>query len=84
MLSDEEKTRVIILTTHYRIRGDIALLPDSRMTDYIVNSNDFIAVINAEVMDSQGMPILTTTFLNVHKQRIEAIMPADLATMVVK
>lgn len=82
MLTVQEKTKVIILTANYRIRGDIALLPDARVTDFIVNARDFIAVTDAEVSDSSGRPLLTSSFLNIQKQWIEAIMPSDLATMV--
>ena len=37
-MSDEEaKTKVIILTSNYRIRGQIHLQPGARVTDFMID-----------------------------------------------
>lgn len=75
----EDKSEVIILTRSYRIRGKIALVPGARLTDYIIGSHQFIAVTEVEVRDRAGKSILKTPFLDVNRDQIELILPAELA-----
>jgi hypothetical protein len=79
MNEDKDRTKVIILSRHYRITGEISLLKGARLTDYIVGAKPFIAVTQADVMDHEGRPILTTSFLNVRRDYIEIMAPAELA-----
>ncbi len=72
-----DKTKVIILTTNHRIKGNISLYSNVRLTDYIVEAKPFIAVTDAEVKDINGYLIFNASFLNVQKDRIEIIVPAD-------
>ncbi len=74
-----EKTKVIILTNHYRIIGEIFLLPGARLTDYIIGSNSAIAVTDAHVSSLDGRLILSASFLNVDRNHIEVIIPAEMA-----
>ena len=78
MNTPEGKTRVMILTGHYRITGEINLLPGARLTDYIVDAKPFIALTDTEVTDRDGRRVLTASFLNVQRNRIEVILPAEL------
>ena len=78
MNKPEEKTRVMILTGHYRITGSIHLFPGARLTDYIVDAKPFIALTDAEVTDRDGRRLLTTSFLNIQRDRIEVIIPEEL------
>ena len=80
--SIQTKTKVIILTGHYRINGEIHLHENDRVTDYVRGAESFIVLTDAEVMDHSGHVILTTPFLNVHRDKIEAIMPEDLAVKI--
>lgn len=74
-----DKSEVLILTTNYRIRGKIALVPGARLTDYIVDAKPFIAVIEVEVQDKAGNLVLKSPFLDVNRDQIEIILPADIA-----
>jgi uncharacterized protein YciU (UPF0263 family) len=74
-----DKTEVLIFTTNYRIRGKISLVPGARLTDYIVDAKPFIAVIEVEVHDKAGNLVLKTPFLDVNRDQIEMILPADIA-----
>ena len=76
MNEHEEKMRVTILTTTYRITGVIELFQGGRLTDYLSEAGSFIAVTDAEVSDKDNQKILTTSFLNVHRDNIEVILPA--------
>jgi hypothetical protein len=73
----DEKTKVTILTSTYRIRGYIDLLPGSRITDFMTGARDFIAVVNAEVWELQpgGRMVTSAAFINVSRQHIEIILP---------
>ena len=52
MPEQDDFTSVIILTESYRVTGNVALRPGaSRLTDYIIEAKEFIAVVEAEVRD---------------------------------
>ncbi|MCD6044574.1 MAG: hypothetical protein K0R40_4177 [Burkholderiales bacterium] len=73
----EEKTRVTILTSSYRIKGYIELVPGARITDYMAEARDFIAVTNAEVWELQvgGRQVVSAPFINVSRAHVEIILP---------
>jgi len=83
MANNEETTPVIILTQSYRIEGRIALLPGARLTDYVRQATDFIAVTDATVIDRHGVKLFTTKFIDVGRAYIELILPTDLVTKAV-
>ena len=76
----EDKMRVTIFTGNYRITGVIELFQEARLTDYLTEAGSFIAVTQAEVLDRDSHKILTTPFLNVHRDNIEIILPAELSS----
>lgn len=73
----EEKTRVTILTSSYRIKGYIELVPGARITDYMAEARDFIALTSAEVWELQvgGRQVLAAPFINVSRAHIEIVLP---------
>ena len=77
MATDESRTKVTILTGAYRIKGYIDLLPGARLTDYIVEAKDFVALTNAEVYEAVlgGRQILTAPFINVNRDHIQIVTP---------
>lgn len=75
MAADEDRTKVTILTGMYRIKGYIHLFPNSRVTDYMNESKDFIAVTSAEVWEVEGRQVLTTPFINVSRDHIQIVTP---------
>ena len=77
MAEDESKTRVTILTANYRIKGSIDLLPGSRVTDYIVEAKEFIAVTDAEVWGVVGRKVFTAPFINVNREHIQVLAPGS-------
>lgn len=74
-MNTESTTRVVILTAHYRIVGNIDLLPGARVTDYIAESKAFFAVTDAEVWDLNGRKITAGGFMDVNRDHVEIIMP---------
>jgi hypothetical protein len=73
----DERTKVTILTSSYRIKGYIDLLPGARVTDYMTEARDFIAVTNAEVwpLEVAAQKLLAAPFINVSRAHIEIIFP---------
>ena len=71
---------VVILTADYRIRGDIDVAPDERITDYITAAKSFLAVTNAEVRTLEGRIMFTSSFINVHRDHIVVVAPEELTT----
>ena len=72
-----EKTKVIILCQKHKIEGLIDLIPGARLTDYMNNSNRFIAVTDARVFDYEDNLILEARFLDVLVNNIEVILPSE-------
>ena len=72
-----EKTQVLILSRTYKIEGQIDLIPGARLTDYMNNSNKFIAVTNARVLDSENNEMARAGFIDVLVNSIEVILPSD-------
>lgn len=77
-MSNQNKTRVTILTGSYRIKGYIDLLPGARMTDYMLEAREFIAVVDAEIYESEvaGRQVLTAPFIDVNRNHIHIITPS--------
>ncbi len=77
MPNDETKTKVTILTSSYRVKGYIDLLPGARVTDFMAQAREFIAVTSAEVWELQpgGRQVASAPFINVSREHIEIIFP---------
>ena len=77
MAAEESKTKVTILTSTYRIKGHIDLLPGARVTDYMAEAKGFIAVTDAEVWEVVGRQVFTAPFLNVNRDQVQIIAPGS-------
>jgi len=75
MSNHDDKTRVTILTGSYRIKGYIQLLPGARVTDFMHEAKDFVAVTDAEVYDVEvaGRQVLAAPFINVSRDHIQIV-----------
>lgn len=74
---EETRTKITILTGTYRIRGYIDLIPGARVTDFMAEAREFIAVTDAEVWElvPGGRMVLSAPFINVSRDHIEIITP---------
>jgi len=79
MNGDQARTKVTILTGTYRVRGYIDLIPGARVTDFMTEAREFIAVTNAEVWElvPGGRMVLSAPFINVSREHIEIITPGQ-------
>ena len=73
----EDKTAIILFTRDFRIEGKIDLIPGARITDFMNNANMFIVVTEAKVSDHDGNEKISGHFINVLKESIQVIVPAD-------
>ena len=64
-------------TDSFIITGEIDTLRDERLTDYIRENKDFIAVTQVKVSDKTEKDLFRTHFLNVSTRHIEIILPAE-------
>ncbi len=71
------KQKVIIFTRQFEIQGNLHIYEGVRLTDYINETRPFIAVTDAEVKRKNGETILKTSFLNVHIDHVEIIVPEN-------
>ncbi|HEX8962804.1 MAG TPA: hypothetical protein VF801_07355 [Rhodocyclaceae bacterium] len=78
MTAQDSRTRVIILTDAYRIKGYIDLLPGARITDFMHEAREFLAVTDAEVYEIElgGRQVLAAPFLNVNRSHIQIVTEA--------
>jgi hypothetical protein len=74
-MAGENKTKLTILTGTYRIKGHVELTPGARVTDYLVESKEFIAITDAEVWEIAGRHVMNTPFLNVSRNHIQVVIP---------
>lgn len=77
MAEGDNRTKVTILTSSYRVKGYIDLLPGARVTDFMREARDFIAVTDAEVWELQigGRMLVSAPFLDVNREHIQIITP---------
>ncbi|MCF0224335.1 MAG: hypothetical protein HUK20_08690 [Fibrobacter sp.] len=68
---------VKIWTDSFIIKGEIDTLRDERLTDYIRDNMDFIAVTQVQVNDRNNQEMFKAQFLNVSTKHIEIILPAE-------
>ena len=73
----ENRTKVTILTSTYRVNGYIELVPGARVTDYINDAKHFIAITDAEVRGPEGRMVLQVPFLNLSRDQIVIVTPGD-------
>jgi hypothetical protein len=76
MSETAQTTEIVAFTEHYRVQGQIALVPGARLTDFIRDPAKFIAVTAAIVSDREGKELFRCSFLDLGKDHIELILPA--------
>lgn len=73
----KEKIPVILLTTTYRLEGEMHVVPGGRLLDEINKERDFIPITNATVYDITGeTPLDTLDFIAVNKGLVVMVAPS--------
>jgi hypothetical protein len=78
MADSNAKTKVVILTRSYRIKGHIHMQPGARVTDYMIDSKNFMALTDVEVWDLSGRLVMNAPFVNVSRDHIEIVTPESV------
>jgi hypothetical protein len=75
MGTHDSMTKVTLLTGSYRIKGYIDLIPGARVTDFMTEAKEFVAVKDAEVYEAEvaGRQVLVAPFIDVNRSHIEII-----------
>ena len=77
-MDDEGKQKIRIFTRQFEIVGDLHIYAGVRLTDFMNESKDFIAVTDVEVRRPADGTLISAKFLNVRKEEIEIILPEEL------
>jgi hypothetical protein len=73
----KERIPVILLTTSYRLEGEMHVVPGGRLLDEINKERDFIPVTNATIYDISGeTPLDTLDFIAVNKSLVIMVAPS--------
>ncbi|MCD4784553.1 MAG: hypothetical protein K8T10_12090 [Candidatus Eremiobacteraeota bacterium] len=73
----KEKIPVILLTTTYRLEGEMHVVPGGRLLDEINKERDFLPITNATVYDISGeTPLDTLDFIAVNKSLVVMVAPS--------
>ena len=73
----KEKVPVILLTTNYRLEGEMRVVPGGRLLDEINKDRDFVPMTNATIYDISGeTPLDTLDFIAINKTLVVMIAPA--------
>jgi len=82
MKAHKEKLRVIIYTPQHRIKGEVHLYENSRLTD-ILNADtatkDFLPLTNAHLTDLRDQSVSEVNFLSINRKFIELVLEDDEA-----
>lgn len=71
----KERIHVILLTTNYRLEGEMHVVPGGRLLDEINKERDFIPITNATVYDNTGETLDTLDFIAVNKTLVVMVAP---------
>jgi len=71
-----DNTKLTVFANGFRISGYGSVLPGARITDYMNDAKEFIAITDASVWDMKdGRKLLSTSFLNVNRSNVEFVVP---------
>lgn len=75
MATHENKTKVTILTGSYRINGYLDVLPGARVTDFMLESKEFVVVLDVEVFEAgeAGRKVLSAPFIDLNRNHIQIV-----------
>lgn len=75
MEETDSKTKVTVLTSTYKIKGTIELIHGARMTDYMAESREFIAMTDVQIWELGDRHVMNTPLINVSRQHVQIITP---------
>lgn len=82
MKAHKERLGVVIFTTRHRIRGEVHLYENSRLTDILngdTGAKEFLPLTNANIQDIRSGTSQDVSFLSINRRHIELVMEDDEA-----
>ena len=73
----KKSIKVLIQTSKHRITGTIFYRPDDRLIDELNNTETFLAVTDAKILDEDNNTLFEAHFFTVNIQQIVWILPYD-------
>lgn len=73
----KQPVHVLIQTALHRIEGYIHVRPEHRLKDELDNSDSFLAVTDARIIDASGQVIVEAPFIIVHSNQIVWLVPQE-------
>lgn len=79
MYTEKDKVRVVVITEHYRVEGNMHVLAGSRLTDALNSkSKEFLAVTEAKLWNiREGDLMYETPYIAINRSAIDAIFPIE-------
>lgn len=79
MYTSKDKVRVVVITNHYRLEGDMHVLSGSRLTDSLNSkAKDFLAVTDASIYRVGDDTLLySAAYLALNREAIDVIFPLE-------
>ena len=78
MKSESETVSVIVLTTGYRLEGELALSAGANIMDELNKAREFVPLYNVTLFDpASGQAVDTLEFIAVNKPQILMIAPLN-------
>ncbi|MBF0544925.1 MAG: tetratricopeptide repeat protein [Candidatus Riflebacteria bacterium] len=87
MKTHKEKLKVIICTANFKIKGEVHLYENSRLTDILnadTTTKDFLPITDAVIIDRQKGTQQEVAFLSINRHFIELVLEDDEAIAVMK
>lgn len=76
-MDDEQKQKFRIFTRQFDLVGNLHIYSGVRLTDYMNESKEFIAVTDVEIRRPGNETFMNAKFLSVRKDEIEIILPEE-------
>jgi hypothetical protein len=73
----KEALRTVIQTLTHRVQGNIHVRQGRRLKDELDETEQFIAVTEAEIYDAKGQKIFSTAFLVVNRDQVVWLIPYE-------
>jgi hypothetical protein len=71
-----ETTKLTVYANGYRISGTGSVLPGARVTDFMNESKQFIALTDVSVWDiDDGRKVMSSPFININRESVEFVVP---------
>lgn len=79
MYTEKDKVRVVVITEHYRVEGNMHVLAGSRLTDALNSkAKEFLAVTEAKLWNiREGDMMYETPYIAINRSAIDAIFPVE-------